>query len=196
MHVTNYPVADGRWHDVSLEVNDTTLRLTVDSSNSNSVVLPQPCKLTQSGGALVLASSNPSADAARRGFTGCLESLHFNGEAVRGKEGVTGSGSQTGRLFGIYRCCSDVKICASNPCENGGTCVEDSRGGGKAVICTYYLHCFTYWFILKKRNAKSGHAKPVCSTLFPIILVYTTSVDIWMIMMQHPLISIWIISVL
>ncbi|XP_051716060.1 protocadherin Fat 2 [Ctenopharyngodon idella] len=128
MQVANHPVADGRWHDVSLEVNGTTLRLTIDSSHSNSVVLPQPCKLTQSGGALVLASSNPSTDAERLGFTGCLESLHFNGEAVRGKEGVTGDW-QTGRLFGIYQCCSDVKICASNPCENGGTCEEDSSGG-------------------------------------------------------------------
>ncbi|ROL47338.1 Protocadherin Fat 2 [Anabarilius grahami] len=129
MQVANHPVADGRWHDVSLEVNGTTLRLTIDSSHSNSVVLPQPCKLTQSGGALVLASSNPSTDAERLGFTGCLESLRFNGEAVRGKEVMTGTGLQSGRLFGIYQCCSDVKICASNPCENGGTCEEDSSGG-------------------------------------------------------------------
>ncbi len=110
------------------------LRLTIDASHSNSVVLPQPCRLSQSGGALVLASSNPSTDAERLGFTGCLESVQFNGEAVRGEEGTTGTGPQTGRLFGIYQCCSDVKLCASNPCENGGTCVEEPSAGGKAML--------------------------------------------------------------
>lgn len=134
LHVANHPVADGRWHHISLEVNGTTLRLTIDASHSNSVVLPQPCRLSQSGGALVLASSNPSADAERLGFTGCLESIQFNREAVRGEEGTTGTGPQTSRLFGIYQCCSDVKICASNPCENGGTCVEEPIGGGKAML--------------------------------------------------------------
>jgi len=62
---------------------------------------------------------------------------------VRGKEGVTGTGLQTGTLFGIYQCCSDVKICASNPCENGGTCVEDSSEGGKAMI----LYSHTVYFV-------------------------------------------------
>uniref|UniRef100_A0A8C1ZLH9 FAT atypical cadherin 2 n=1 Tax=Cyprinus carpio TaxID=7962 RepID=A0A8C1ZLH9_CYPCA len=125
LQVANHPVADGRWHHVSLEVNGSTLRLAIDASHSNSVVLPQPCRLSQSGGALVLANSNPSTDAGGLGFTGCLESIQFNGEMVRGEEGMTGTGPQTGRLFGIYQCCPDVKICASNPCENGGTCVED-----------------------------------------------------------------------
>ncbi|KAG1926068.1 protocadherin Fat [Pimephales promelas] len=138
MQVDNHPVADGRWHDVSLEVNGTTLRLTIDAIHSKSVDLPQPCKLTQYGGALVLAGSNPSTDAERLGFTGCLESLRFNGEVVRGKEGVTGTGLQTGTLFGIYQCCSDVKICASNPCENGGTCVEDSSEGFRCICPLLY----------------------------------------------------------
>ncbi|XP_056106333.1 protocadherin Fat 2 [Rhinichthys klamathensis goyatoka] len=138
IQVDNHPVADGRWHHVSLEVNGTTLRLTIDASHSKSVVLPQPCKLTQSGGALVLAGSNPSTDAERLGFTGCLERLRFNGEVVRGKEGVTGTGPQIGTLFGIYQCCSDVKICASNPCENGGTCVEDSSEGFRCICPLLY----------------------------------------------------------
>uniref|UniRef100_A0A9J8ADP7 FAT atypical cadherin 2 n=1 Tax=Cyprinus carpio carpio TaxID=630221 RepID=A0A9J8ADP7_CYPCA len=134
LHVANHPVADGHWHHVSLEVNGTTLRLTIDASHSSSMVLPQPCRLSQSGGALVLASSYPSADAGHLGFTGCLEGIQFNGEAVRGEEGTSGTGPQTGRLFGIYQCCSDVKICASNPCENGGTCVEEPSGGGKISV--------------------------------------------------------------
>lgn len=74
----------------------------------------------------MLANSNPSANAQRPGFTGCLESLEFNGEAVRREEG-------SGRLFGIYQCCSEVNSCASNPCGNGGTCVEDLSGGENKI---------------------------------------------------------------
>lgn len=160
LQVVNHSVADGRWHSVSLEVNGTTLRLTVDASHTNSSILPQPCKLTQSGGALMLANSNPSTDALRPGFSGCLESLEFNGEAVRKEEGMASFGPQSGRLFGIYQCCSGVKSCASNPCGNGGACVEDSSGGeNKALllwdkgctkidlcllfVCTGCFHCFT-----------------------------------------------------
>ncbi|XP_016409125.1 protocadherin Fat 2 [Sinocyclocheilus rhinocerous] len=139
LHVAHHPLADGRWHHVSLEVNGSTLRLTIDASHSNAVVLPQPCRLSQSSGALVLASSNPSADAERLGFTGCLESIQFNGEAVRGEEGMTATGPQTGRLFGIYQCCSDVKICASNPCENGGTCVEEPSGEFRCSCPSLYF---------------------------------------------------------
>lgn len=140
LQVANRPVADGRWHHVSLEVNGTTLRLTIDASHTNSIILPQPCKLTQSGGALVLANSNPSADAWRPGFTGCLESLEFNGEAVRREEG---SGPWSGRLFGVYQCCSEVKSCASNPCGNGGTCVEDFSGEFRCSCALPYYgsHC-------------------------------------------------------
>ncbi|XP_026136921.1 protocadherin Fat 2-like [Carassius auratus] len=139
LHVSNHPVADGRWHHVSLEVNGSTLRLTIDATHSNSVVLSQPCRLSQSGGALVLASTNPSADAEHLGFTGCLESIQFNGEAVRREEGTTGTGPQTVRLFGIYQCCSDVKICASNPCENGGTCVEEPSGAFRCSCPSPYF---------------------------------------------------------
>ncbi|XP_001920058.2 protocadherin Fat 2 [Danio rerio] len=143
LQVANYPVADGRWHHVSLDVNDTTLRLTIDSSHTNSVVLPQPCRLSHPGGALVLASSNPNTDAERLGFTGCLESVHFNGEALRRQEGMTGAGAQAGKLFGIYQCCSDVEICASNPCENGGICAENSTGGFHCSCPSMYYgpHC-------------------------------------------------------
>uniref|UniRef100_A0A8C1XZ71 FAT atypical cadherin 2 n=1 Tax=Cyprinus carpio TaxID=7962 RepID=A0A8C1XZ71_CYPCA len=174
LQVANHPVADGRWHHVSLEVNGSTLRLAIDASHSNSVVLPQPCRLSQSGGALVLANSNPSTDAGGLGFTGCLESIQFNGEMVRGEEGMTGTGPQTGRLFGIYQCCPDVKICASNPCENGGTCVEDPSEGGKAMlllggnICKHILHCFTYQFIKFNLQMRSVNLNAICTIQFSI----------------------------
>ncbi|XP_036424414.1 LOW QUALITY PROTEIN: protocadherin Fat 2 [Colossoma macropomum] len=127
LHVRGHRVADGHWHHVSLEVNGTVLRLTVDGTHSNSVVLPEPCRLTQTRGALLLASPNPSAEAHAPGFKGCLDNVEFNGRSLRREEGLTRLGSQRNRLFGVYQCCR-VDGCTSNPCENGGTCEENFNG--------------------------------------------------------------------
>ncbi|XP_022539774.2 protocadherin Fat 2 [Astyanax mexicanus] len=125
LHLKDHPVADDRWHYVSLEVNGTTLRLTVDGTHTNSVILPEPCRLSQSRGALLLAT--PNTEARSPGFKGCLDSLEFNGQSLRNKEITTSLGSQRNRLFGMYNCCREDG-CADNPCENGGTCTQNLNG--------------------------------------------------------------------
>ncbi|XP_030622122.1 protocadherin Fat 2 [Chanos chanos] len=134
--VRGLPVADGRWHHASLEVNGTSLRLTVDRTQSNSVTLSEPCKLTRSRGSLLFSgpasSSSPglSAQLSAQGFKGCLDGLEFNGERLRTEEWAAGpeSGPQRNRVLGKFKCCSRVDGCANNPCENGGTCEETSNG--------------------------------------------------------------------
>ncbi|XP_058253540.1 protocadherin Fat 2 [Hemibagrus wyckioides] len=116
LHLGSHLVADGQWHDVSLEVKGTNLRLTMDHIHSISRDLQEPCRLTQSHGVLLLANAGLNANSP--GFKGCLERLYFNGQTVR-----TDETSQRNRLFGKHQCCKD-EICASNPCENGGTCQE------------------------------------------------------------------------
>lgn len=125
LHLGTHLVADGQWHDISLEVRGTNLRLTMDHIHSISRDLQEPCRLTQSHGVLLLANANPNANSP--GFKGCLERLYFNGQTVR-----TDEGSLRNRLFGKHQCCKD-EICASNPCENGGTCQEKfNRGKDKS----------------------------------------------------------------
>lgn len=121
LHLGTYLVADGLWHDVSLEVNRSNLRLTMDHIHSISADLQEPCKLTQAHGLLLLANTIPNANLP--GFKGCLERLYFNGQSVKTDEGL-----QRNRLFGKYQCCKEA-ICASNPCKNGGTCQEMFTGG-------------------------------------------------------------------
>lgn len=121
LHLGTHLVADGQWHDVSLEVKGTNLRLSMDHIHSISRDLQQPCSLSQTHGVLLLANTNPNANSS--GFKGCLERLYFNGQTVR-----TDEGSQRNRLFGKYQCCKE-EICASNPCKNGATCQETFNGG-------------------------------------------------------------------
>lgn len=121
LHLGTPLVADGLWHDISLEVKGTNLRLTVDHIHSVSKDLQDPCRLTQAHGVLLLANTKPNANSP--GFKGCLERLYFNGQTLR-----TDKNSHRNQLFGKYQCCKD-EICASNPCENGGTCQERFTGG-------------------------------------------------------------------
>lgn len=118
--IKNRMVADGLWHHISLEVNKTMVKLTVDEFFSF-LTLPGPCRLTQASGILMFANTSHTS----QGLRGCLNAIHFNGQPVRSHDGL---GTERNRLYGRYECCK-FDGCASNPCENGVTCEEDSNGG-------------------------------------------------------------------
>ncbi|KAI1899055.1 hypothetical protein AGOR_G00078740 [Albula goreensis] len=141
LQVRGHPVADGRWHHILLEVRGTELTLTLDHTNSESASLSEPCRVTRPGGALVFAAPPPHANGLSLGFRGCLDQLEFNGEAVRGTEGVEPeSAPGTGRrVFGLYQCCPQTEGCASSPCQNGGTCEEYSNGEFHCACPAHYF---------------------------------------------------------
>lgn len=126
-------VTDGRWHNVLLEVNSTTLKLTLDQHHPASAVLAEPCRLMGSHGALLFASLAQGAAAEVDGhapnFIGCLEGLKLNREPIRFGDTTEWTGSGSRRVFGVYQCCSRAGACDKNPCQNGGTCEEDASGG-------------------------------------------------------------------
>ncbi|XP_076877989.1 protocadherin Fat 2 [Brachyhypopomus gauderio] len=125
LQVKGYPVADGHWHHVALEVNGTALRLTVDGLHSSLLELPEPCRLTEDRGSLLLANAGTNTTAL--GFKGCMDGLEFNGQPLRREAASPHPGRQGNRIFGMFQCCSDDG-CGSNPCENGGTCEENFTG--------------------------------------------------------------------
>ncbi|XP_035265581.1 protocadherin Fat 2 [Anguilla anguilla] len=142
------PVSDGRWHHVLLELRGTELKLTLDRAHPNVVTLAEPCRMTRPGGALTFAAPwAPHGEGRPPGFRGCLGEVEFNGEAVRGTEGAGERGleSQAGdrRVFGLYQCCSQIERCADHPCQNGGTCVENSNGEFRCSCTPQYFgsHC-------------------------------------------------------
>ncbi|XP_047440816.1 protocadherin Fat 2 [Mugil cephalus] len=130
--IRSHPVSNGGWHSVLLEVNATFLRLTVDQQRPASVALSESCRMMRSHGALLFASLAQDADVHKRPsyFTGCLEGLELNGEAIRadGDAAAEWAGSGSRRVFGVYQCCSKAGACDSSPCQNGGTCEEVANG--------------------------------------------------------------------
>ncbi|XP_066572717.1 protocadherin Fat 2 [Amia ocellicauda] len=128
--VRNESVSDGQWHHIVLEVNGTMLRLTLDKLHSAAITLAEPCRLLQSRGTLLfggLVQTVPE-DVFQPGFKGCLDSLEFNGEAIRTTRTGDVQGPGERQVFGVYQCCSQPESCSTKPCQNGGTCEENSRG--------------------------------------------------------------------
>ncbi|KAM3612815.1 uncharacterized protein V6R79_015103 [Siganus canaliculatus] len=127
--VSSDPVSDGRWHSVLLEVNSSTLRLTLDQNHPAAAALTEPCRMMRSHGALLFASV--AQDAARQhpqNFIGCLEGLELSGEPIRAGDAAEWAGPGSRRVFGVYQCCGRERACESAPCQNGGTCQEDASG--------------------------------------------------------------------
>ncbi|KAE8286342.1 Protocadherin Fat 2 FAT tumor suppressor-like protein 2 Precursor [Larimichthys crocea] len=122
------PVSDGQWHSVLLEVNSTTMRLTLDQHHPAFTSLSEPCRLMRSHGALLFASSSPEVHQRPRNFIGCLEALELNGEQIRVGDTSEWAGPGSRRVFGVYQCCGKAGACENNPCQNGGVCEEETSG--------------------------------------------------------------------
>ncbi|KAM7418177.1 hypothetical protein PAMA_017701 [Pampus argenteus] len=121
-------VSDGRWHDVQLEVNSTSLRLILDQQHPASIALTEPCRMMRSHGALLFASVAQEAGEHPRNFIGCLERLQLNGEPIRVGDTAEWTGPGSRRVFGVYQCCGVQEACENDPCQNGGACEEDASG--------------------------------------------------------------------
>ncbi|KAF7651331.1 hypothetical protein LDENG_00112250, partial [Lucifuga dentata] len=141
--VRSDPVSDGRWHRALLEVNATSLRLTLGQHHPASTILTEPCRMMSSHGALLFASlaedSTHDAQGYPRKFIGCLEGLEFNGEPIRVGDAAEWTGPGSRKVFGEYQCCSRVGACDNNPCQSGGVCMEDADGEPHCR-CTGHFH--------------------------------------------------------
>lgn len=139
-----HPVSDGQWHRVLLEVNSSTLGLTLDQQHSASVALARPCRMLRSHGALLFASAEAQH---LPGFIGCLRGLALNSEPIRAGDAGEWAGPGKRRVFGVYRCCSSAGACDSSPCQNGGACEEDASGGERSCDPGgFHTHPLTFGF--------------------------------------------------
>ncbi|CAI5653205.1 unnamed protein product [Oreochromis niloticus] len=125
--IGSHMVSDGRWHSVLLEVNSSSLRLTLDWQHPAFASSAEPCRMLRSHGALLFGSP-PELHQQPHNFSGCLEGLELNGEPIRAGDSAEWRGSGSRRVFGVYQCCSGGGACDSSPCKNGGVCEEDATG--------------------------------------------------------------------
>uniref|UniRef100_A0A3P9B854 FAT atypical cadherin 2 n=1 Tax=Maylandia zebra TaxID=106582 RepID=A0A3P9B854_9CICH len=130
--IGSHMVSDGRWHSVLLEVNSSSLRLTLDGQHPVSASSVEPCQMLRSHGALLFGSP-PELHQQPHNFSGCLEGLELNGEPIRTGDSAEWRGSGSRRVFGVYQCCSGGGACDSSPCKNGGVCEEDATGLAKSL---------------------------------------------------------------
>jgi contactin associated protein-like 2 len=118
---TPFDLNDNEWHTVQIERNRKEARMNVDSiseGNPEDLYAYRPFIFTSN--LTIGASVNY-----RNGFVGCLRGLQVNGKIV---DLVSLAQNE---VYGVSVGC--VGKCASNPCLNGGTCME--------MYSKYYCNC-------------------------------------------------------
>lgn len=109
---TPFDLNDNEWHTVQIERNRKEARMNIDSisaGNPEDLLAYRPFMFTSN---LTIGASVNYRD----GFVGCIRGLQVNGKIV---DLVSLARNQ---VYGVSVGC--VGKCQSNPCLNGGTCIE------------------------------------------------------------------------
>ena len=103
---------DNAWHTVQIERNRREARLTIDSISAANPEDQQSFRPFLFTSNLTVGASVDYHD----GFVGCMRGLQVNGEIINLVERAKRE------IYGVSVGC--VGKCSSNPCLNGGTCLE------------------------------------------------------------------------
>lgn len=114
---TSYKLSNNEWHSVHIERNRKEARIIIDGSQSAEVrEKPDRSHALHLPGHLVIGASVDY----KEGYVGCLRGFMVNGEPLNLRLRAPPG------LYGVSLGC--VGKCASNPCLNGGTCLEGYSG--------------------------------------------------------------------
>lgn len=114
---TSYKLSNNEWHSVHVERNRKEARIIIDGSQSAEVrEKPDRSHALHLPGHLVIGASVDY----KEGYVGCLRGFMVNGEPLNLRLRAPPG------LYGVSLGC--VGKCASNPCLNGGTCLEGYSG--------------------------------------------------------------------
>ena len=132
-------VNDGEWHEVRLERHGNSAKLTLDgryeeqgSAPGVNDVLNLEVESNIYFGAEVIVHKTPTnGEDINKGFSGCLDDIRIDGIPL---PLILNGASQVARLKrfnNIEFKCGELTppgICGDHPCQNGGTCQEQSGG--------------------------------------------------------------------
>lgn len=143
-------VTDGRWHEVRLERDGNSARLTVDGVHSaqgsspdpsTTLNLPHPPSLYL-GAEVHMHPSILGFEETRRGFSGCLDDVRLARVQVPLHKSGDNSVAILKRFANVEFSCDAGSVlvppgaCGSYPCMNGGTCKETTGGvNGADFVC-------------------------------------------------------------
>ncbi|CAG0921142.1 unnamed protein product [Notodromas monacha] len=153
--ISSRRVDDGMWHYVKLKRSGKAAELVLDETHRASGVSPGKNEIinlethTIYFGAEVrepkAVGKNVELDI-RMGFSGCMDDIMLEHVALPTRVGGSNDAATLSQIRGIdYGCSSLRKVpgpCGSQPCMNGGSCVErpSGQGGGFACLCRDRFH--------------------------------------------------------
>lgn len=142
VHIIDAYVSDGRWHEIRLERDGNSARLTVDntyimhgSSPGSSDVLNLQDEHMYLGAEVHRHPSILGFKDIRHGYTGCMDDVRLSRNSIplHVSSSNIPSASVLIRFSNVEFTCSDSQLlapgpCGSQPCLNGGSCTEVAGG--------------------------------------------------------------------
>ncbi|KAK9874636.1 hypothetical protein WA026_005463 [Henosepilachna vigintioctopunctata] len=141
VRVTSLYISDGKWHEVKLEREKNSARITVDGTHTAQGSAPGISDvLNLQSDEMYLGAEvhqHPSIlgfEDIQRGFTGCMDDIRISRISVPLHKSGDNSVAVLKRFANVEFSCDTSVIlqppgaCGSQPCLNGGTCVETTAG--------------------------------------------------------------------
>ncbi|XP_045469521.1 fat-like cadherin-related tumor suppressor homolog isoform X5 [Harmonia axyridis] len=141
VRVTTIYISDGKWHEVKLEREKNSARITIDgihtaqgSAPGSSDVLNLQNDELYLGAEVHLHPSILGFEDIQRGFTGCMDDIRISRISVPLHKSGDNSIAVLKRFANVEFSCDASAVlqppgpCGSQPCLNGGTCVETLNG--------------------------------------------------------------------
>lgn len=156
--ISSWPINDGNWHQVTLELGGNFSSLSLDDSSVLRRQAPPRFRPPGSDWSLYFGAQVLPPDArglterkgprVSNGFQGCLDSVSLNDNELP----LQNKRSRYAEVVGLSElklgCVLYPDACANQPCLNGATCVSLPSGGGypQSFFC-YTLFLDTIQFL-------------------------------------------------
>ena len=132
--ISSINVDDGHWHYVNLERHGNSAKLVIDNKYEAQGSSPGVNDALENNNGLVIIGNNK---ALTKGFHGCLDNLRIDDIPMPMEEKNT-----IAELLNLhkveFKCQAKLEhpgVCGSQPCQNGGTCIEIPNGVSYQCQC-------------------------------------------------------------
>lgn len=140
--LNGFDINDGQWHQVSLERHGNSAKLSLDNryeAQGSAPGINDALNLNVAGLMYFGAEVANGAQDVIRGYHGCLDDLRLDGIPLPLTTESKSNVADLMRLVKVdFKCESKLHhpgVCGSQPCQNGGTCLETVSAGDYTCQC-------------------------------------------------------------